>query len=237
MKKQSIKTLLFDIEATNLNANFGFILCIGYKWLDEKKVHILSINDFPAYERDKTSDRGLVKEFSRIYNSAQVVVGHYSTRFDTPYINARLLYHNLPPLGPVRHIDTWRISRDKLRLNSNRLNTIGEFFEFPSKTPVHGPHWVRATAGNPRSLHYIERHCIRDIEVLEATYLKLRGLMQNHPSQALITSVEDGCPTCGDTHLSPRGSLLSQVGIAKRFRCPQGHWCHTPYKTMRGTLR
>ena len=237
MQSNEPKILLFDIEATNLAANFGFILCICYKWLGEKRVHTISIRDFPRYTRDKTSDRDVVTAFARIYQQADIVVGHYSTKFDTPYINARLLYHGRKPLPTVRHIDTWRVSKDRLRLNSNRLAAVAEFFDLGDKSPVLGPQWIKAMAGEASALKYVEKHCRIDIEVLEKAYLKIRGLMPQHPNGNLVRGIKKACPTCGSTHLTRRGYLLSYTSRKPRFVCPNGHWSHGNPEKLKDVVR
>ena len=50
--------ILFDIETTNLKANFGHILCFGYKELGSKRTKVLSISDYPsAFKKDPTRCR------------------------------------------------------------------------------------------------------------------------------------------------------------------------------------
>lgn len=231
------RILLFDIEATNLSANFGFILCICYKWVGEKRVHTISIRDFARYERDRTNDSEVVRAFAEVYKEADIVVGHYSTKFDTPYINARLLYHGLDTLPPTRHIDTWRISKDRLRLNSNRLASISEFLGLGDKSPVLGPQWIRAMAGDASALRYIEKHCRIDVEVLEKTYLKLRALMPQHPNGNLVRKIKKACPICGSKKLTSRGWLLSYTSRKPRFVCPQGHWSHGNPEKLKDVVR
>lgn len=231
------RILLFDLESTNLNANFGFILCICYKWLGEKRVHTISIDQFDRYETDRTNDREVVRAFARVFEEADIVVGHYSTKFDAPYISARLLYHGYKPLPPTRHIDTWRISKDRLRLNSNRLASIGEFFSLQDKTSVSGPHWIKAMAGHKASLQYVKEHCRIDVDVLEQAYLKLRALMPNHPNGNLVRGLRKACPICGSKKLTRRGWLLSYTSRKPRFVCPQGHWSHGNPEKIKDVVR
>jgi uncharacterized protein YprB with RNaseH-like and TPR domain len=80
------RILLWDIESTNLNADFGIILCIGWKWFGEKKVHILRIDESPRYEKDKGDDSYVVKEFAKVLDSADVQVTWYGKRFDEPML-------------------------------------------------------------------------------------------------------------------------------------------------------
>ena len=75
-------------------------------------------------------------------------------------------------------LDTYPIARNKLRLNSNRLGTIGEALgiENVKKTPLSHKHWQLAGAGNPESLKYIMIHNKRDVQLLERIRLRLKSI-------------------------------------------------------------
>lgn len=213
------KILMFDIETTNLNANFGFILCIGYKFLHQSKIGMISIDDYDEYESNRTNDKNVVRAFAEVYNSADVVVSWYGTRFDTPYINSRLLYHGLAPMARVPHVDGWRTARNHLKLNSNRLQTVAEYFNVSSKTAVSGPHWVNAMAGKASALKYVKKHCCEDIVTLENVYKKLLPLMCSHPNVNLVNEEENRCPRCGSGNLQKRGFNFAQTSKSRRYWC------------------
>jgi len=123
------KVVLFDLECTNLNANFGYILCGSWKVLGEKKIHTATITDFPSFEKDCTNDKHVVKAIADALEDADVWVTWYGQRFDVPFLQTRLMYHGNKPMPPVPHVDGWRIARYKMRLNSNRLATVSAFLE------------------------------------------------------------------------------------------------------------
>jgi uncharacterized protein YprB with RNaseH-like and TPR domain len=222
---QKAKVLILDIECTNLSSNFGYVLCVGYKKLDDPKTHIISITDYPEFSKNPTNDYYVIRDAAKVLSEADMWVGHYSSRFDIPYIQSRLLYHNLPLLPNVQHVDTWRIARYKMKLNSNRLASITGFFGFEEKTPLTGPIWVRAAAGHKPSIKYVEGHCKQDVIVLEQVYKKIRPLCSTHPSVALMDGEAFGCPNCGNTKVQKRGTYLSRLHRFQRFYCPKcGTW-------------
>lgn len=216
-----MRICFFDLETSNLNANFGFILCAGWKFLGEKQVYCSKISDYKLYKSDPTNDRELVKATAAALSEADLWVGHYASRFDVPYLNSRLLHHGLAPMPKTPLIDTWRVAKYGLRLNSNRLQTVCEFLGLEDKTPIKGPHWVKAMAGNKSSLKYIVDHCIQDVLVLEQAYIKLRPLIPNHPNVNIITDVKDGCPTCGSRKLHKRGMTYTRVFKKQRYQCQE----------------
>jgi uncharacterized protein YprB with RNaseH-like and TPR domain len=225
VKNNRSKILFVDIEATNLDANFGYILCIGYKWAHEKDAKVISITDFKRHKQDCTDDREVLKAFSEIYNQADIVVWHYGERFDLPYIQTRLLMNKMPILPVAASVDTWRIARYKLKLNSNRLETLLKALECKyQKSPVDGKMWIRATAGDNKAIKYVVEHCYYDIMVLEEAYNKVKGLMCNHPlvgdaKKERCYTQKDECPSCAKKRLRVYGTTLTASNRYKRLKC------------------
>lgn len=240
MKKPKI--ILWDIETSNLNANFGFILCIGWKYYGAKKVNLIKISDYKdAFKKDCTNDYHVVKEAKKVLEQADGWVTHYGQRFDEPYLNSRLLYHGLSPLPPMgrAHIDTWRIMRYKMKLNSNRLNSATAFFNLEEKTPVSGPMWIKAIAGDKKALKYVYEHCKQDIVVLEQAYDKLKPLHTTHFNINLATGVKDACPRCGEVgFLQKRGFQYAATTRKQRYQCQAcGGWSTGKSENLHATFR
>lgn len=218
------KILLFDIEASNLSANFGRCLCVGYMWLGDDKPKILSVRTSKAWGRDHTDDHTLVAEVQRVMKSADMWVGWYSSRYDVPFLQTRLLYYGLPLLPPTfPHIDLWRTCRYKLKLHSNRLASAVDFFGLTEKTPIKGEQWVRASAGHKPSLKYVEEHCSADVLALRDAYLVMRPLVYNHPNVQLATDPDagqrDNCPACGSDKWVEDGTHFGPARAWQRMRC------------------
>lgn len=223
--KDRAKVLLFDIEASNLAANFGYLLAIAWKWSGEKKVHALSIDQSPGFKRDPTNDSWLVYMFREVMEDADIIVGHYSSKYDMPFLQSRALYHNLIPFPTeIRHIDTWRIARNKLRMNSNRLASLAAHIGAEEKTALSGPMWIKAMAGHKPSIAYVKEHCKQDVVVLEQVYEKIKHLRPDNPKVSLT-----GCPTCGSHDIQARGRRATSKRIVQRFSCQGcGHWFTQP---------
>ena len=133
------KVLLYDLETSpRLTYNWGeyeqnalgvkeesYILCYSYKWLDEKKTHVVSLDDFPLYKKDKSNDRELVKKLHELQDSADVIIGHNSGSFDDKWSNKQFINHGLPPVSPYVSIDTLKMARRFFRFDSNALGKLG----------------------------------------------------------------------------------------------------------------
>ena len=215
----SQRVLIFDIEATDLEASFGFTLCIGYKWLGESKTHVVSLTDFPKVtDPAKEPDIHLMKFFHKlITDEADIIVSYYGKGFDWKFLNTRMLLAGLPPMPPLgmHHIDMYYTAKFNLKLHSNRLQAVSETLGCPvSKTPVRADVWRKAQRGHKESVAYVIEHCKRDIEVLEWVYLKLRGFIRQHP---LMGAVE-ACKNCASVKFQFRGYTTNSKGVVSRRR-------------------
>lgn len=133
-----MKTVIFDVECSNLSGDFGILLDVGYtvypgvnKGVVE--VHQASIN--PAAVRSSgridMADKAVVEAFSKAIADADILVGHYIKRHDVPFVNTRMMYHGLPTIRPqTKFIDTWAYIKKNLKLHSNRLDSATHFFNF-----------------------------------------------------------------------------------------------------------
>jgi hypothetical protein len=120
------KILIYDIETTPLKAwiwrcgeqvvrhnqlDHGYneyrISTIAYKWLQDKKVHVLTAED-------------KISRFDEEVKKADIIIGKNSDRFDVKHINTQRLLQGLPPMPQ------WLDSNDDLEKQMRR------FFAFPS---------------------------------------------------------------------------------------------------------
>ena len=230
--------LIFDIETTNLVADFGHVLCISYKWLDAEKVYTVSIDKSKSYSKDPTNDKETIEKFRDIYLKSDMVVAHYGTRFDIRFLNSRCLFHNIETYPPVAFIDTWRIAKYKLNIHSNRLDSIIDFLDIEEKkTPLSGRTWIKARAGDKKALKYVIDHCVCDVLALEAVYKKLRVLHDTHPNRNVLTGEGYLCPVCGG-NTTKQGQKLTQAGYKNRYKCKVcGKWSTGPARSAKLEVR
>jgi uncharacterized protein YprB with RNaseH-like and TPR domain len=220
-----MKILSWDLECSGLNADFGLILCAGMKEVGKGKPLVLNVLDYPGTDII-AKERNLLKDLSEHLLAADVWLTHFGTWFDLPFVNSRLLYHRLPILPPnFAHIDTWKISRNRLKLRNNRLITIQEHLQLAEeKNAIKPEQWIRALGGHRPSMSYIVEHCRRDVLVLEETYLRLRPLVLDHPSRGLVDG-RGGCGVCGERSLQKRGFHITRTRKYQRFQCTKcGAW-------------
>ena len=215
------KILSWDLETSSLNADYGVILCAGFKTVGTGKAKVLSVADYTGkdiLEREKK----LLKDISIELLDSDIWLTWYGTYFDIPFVNSRLLYHRLPVLpATYPHIDGWKVSRNRLKLRNNRLKTVQEFLGTETeKDSVLGPIWIKAMNGDHKALQYVINHCFKDIKALEEVYVLLRPLIIDHPWNG-----NGACGTCGESKLQKRGIHLTRTRKYQRFQCMScGSW-------------
>lgn len=216
------RILLYDIETTDLELDFGNMVAFGYAYFGHPQVKVLSLLDFadPCASCglvDAVSDAKLVRAAWAILGGADMWVTWYGKQFDIKALNTRALDAKLKPLPPIPHIDLYWTARNNLRLSSNRLANVQDFLRLPtSKTPLTKRVWRQAQAGHVPSLRYIIRHCRRDVACLGEAYSILRPWVRQHPR----VGDRGACRVCGSPALHRHGTRVTVTqGAQIRLAC------------------
>lgn len=180
------KVGFLDIEASNLDANFGIMLTYCIKDGNSNKIYsgVISKEDINKYEADKTDTR-VLKQCIEDMLKFDRLVAHYGKRFDFPFIRTRALICGVdfPDFGSIFIDDTWIWAKYKLKLNSNRLDTIATtLFGESDKTHLQYKYWVGGIRGDKKSLDYILKHNKIDVLELEKIYNKLKSFVKQNKS-------------------------------------------------------
>lgn len=173
---KSLKVCFWDIESSNLDADFGLILCAGIKTLGVPGIRIYRIDESPEYAKKPWDDSWVAKRIRDDLEQHNVIVHHYGDRFDVPFLNTRLIGHRIRMLDSSRmcFVDTWLNVRKRLKLHSNRLNSlIAHLDTKTNKTGLDGHLWVKALAGHKPSLDAVVKHNLHDIKALEEVAVTL----------------------------------------------------------------
>lgn len=157
---------MFDIEATNLDADIGEMLCACIKPLGGKvwTTQVVGVEQ----------DRRIANEIREELKKYDYICTWYGTGYDMPFVTTRLMAWGDEPLGHIRHVDLYYTARWQLKLHSNRLASVAEFmFGKTQKDRVIGPIWNAAMRGDANALKYITTHCEKDVKELERVFLEL----------------------------------------------------------------
>ena len=217
------KILVWDIESTNLNASFGCILAIAYKWVGKPKVFIPTILDF-AKRNSMLDDKHLVAEFKSVYEEADYTVAHYGKKFDLPMIQTKCLKHRLGPLPNIPMVDTCWVGWKTFKLHSNRLGAWLEYLDCKhDKKAMRTDDWLNAAHGCPKAMKAVKERAKYDVLGLEEVFLAMRPWIKE-PNRQLF-SEEPGCVSCGSFNLQSRGYAVTATRRYQRLQCQDcGKW-------------
>ncbi len=162
-----------DIESTGLTGNFGWLISWCIKEQDSKKIH----SAFVTREEilNGILDKRIVQELVDTMKQFTLIVTYYGARFDIPMVRTRAIFWGIPfiPYGEIEHKDLYFLARSKLRLHSNRLDSVCDLMGITGKTRLEPRIWVSANTGNEESIKYITEHNRWDVIILEEVHRKL----------------------------------------------------------------
>jgi len=210
------KILLWDIESRGLVADYGSVLCIGWRWADEKKVHVKSIHDIPG--RHPLDDKALVKWFVKeVWDKADIAVGWYSGGHDEPFLRTRAIIHKLPAPKDVTTLDLWGKVRKRFKFSRNSLDNVSRHLGLGNKWYNPAGDFEKVLYGDKAAMRRIVKHCYVDVQITVNAYERFKSFILTHP---YITKNNGACRTCGRTNLKHRGYAFSAAkGMQFKMRC------------------
>ena len=168
----------FDIEASNLKADFGILL--SYAILSDKGE---MYGDFiTADDLHGTLDKRIVKSMVADLKKFDLIVGFYSTKFDIPFARTRAHVMNVPfpEYGELQHKDVYYMVKYKFSLSrSSQENAARMLTGKTEKTRMQPEQWVRALGGDAESIAYIFDHNKRDVRDLKRLYYEAVPYVRN----------------------------------------------------------
>jgi len=191
------------------------IICICWKWEGSKKVHHLEWN--------KGDDKRMINKFVKELAEADEVIGHNGDRFDLKWVRTRLLFHGHKSIPEIRSIDTLKISRNKFKFPSNRLDAIGKYLGLGGKMDTGGIQlWHDIIQKNSKAaMAKMVKYCKRDVVLLEEVYKKLEGFTKHKTH----IGIQEGnspcsCPSCANEKTHMKRRFVSPTGTIKvQLRC------------------
>ena len=246
MTKTNLKTkrrrLFFDIETSpniGLFWEAGYkknittdniireraIICICYKWEDEKEVYALQWDA-------KQNDKRMLEQFIAVANTANELVGHNGDKFDLAWIRTRCLFHGIDMFPNYQTIDTLKVARSKFRFQSNRLNYIAEFLGLGGKIKTEFNLWKDILLNKDKiAMEKMIKYCKKDVSLLEEVYKLLGSHIAVKTHYGVVFGEDRGsCPECGadSENLIKNMSRTTATGVVKiQYQCKVCNKFHT----------
>jgi len=199
------------------------IICICYKWEDEKEVYSLQWDA-------KQNDKRMLEQFIEVANVATEMVGHNGDKFDLAWIRTRCLFHNIQMFPKYTTIDTLKVARQKFRFNSNRLNYIADFLGIGQKIKTEYSLWKNILLHKDKAaMESMIKYCKKDVVLLEKVFKLLSAHIEPKTHYGVIFGQERGsCPECGSDDLRHSQTRYSAAGTPRvQVQCNDCHKYHT----------
>ncbi len=116
-----------------------------------------------AQEAKDRDDGGIAKRLHELMNATEIIAGHNIDGFDMKKCNTVFERHGLKPITGKKTIDTLKLARSKLSLESNCLDYVAQWLGFSGKDEITRQDWKDATAGKSKVIKKIETYCKGDV--------------------------------------------------------------------------
>lgn len=196
------------------------IICVCWKWLGEKQIHSL---DWGAKNQNSAP---MIDEFTKIIESADVVIGHNIDGFDLKQINTQRLIHGQPPIAWPTSEDTLKQFRKHFYFPSNKLDYLSKTLIGAGKDPMAFRDWIEVVENkSPKALAKMIKYCKKDVLRLEQVYKKAAAFFDPKANRALLTTGDKyDCPSCGSSHVVKNATITRKGNRYQRRLCKScGH--------------
>lgn len=236
--KEAMKvwTQIGNYPGLTLRATVSTVICAGWKYYGHKGVECINAWDFKNWKKDINDDYEVVKSIHKILKNADAVVTHNGKRFDWKFIQTRILYHGLEPLGKIPHIDTKATASRHLFSFNNRLGYLGQWMVNDKKLDHEGwDLWVNVSEDCEKAKKKMTKYCKQDVLLLEKIFDKLKPIVQEIPNYNLfLKGHRKKCPKCGSINIRSNGWRHTQTVSYRRYACGDcGAWFRTDARDNR----
>lgn len=191
------------------------IICICYKWEDEKEVHALHWDS-------KQSDKKMLEAFVKVANQSDEMIAHNGDRFDLSWIRTRCLFHKIDMFPKYITIDTLKVSRLKFKFNSNKLDYIAQYLGMGKKISTEFSLWKNILLNKDKiALAKMIKYCQNDVILLEKIHKKMSPHIEARTHYGVVFGQDKGsCVECGsDSLIRQRLKVLASGKRKIKYQC------------------
>lgn len=199
-----------------------YLLCWAGSWLDEECIYYDSLHYHPRrWKKDPENDIEILKSAWKMLDEADYVIAH-NVKFDVGTLNSRFIQQGMGPPSSYKLIDTLRIAKQNFKFTSNKLEFITSVLTKDSKMDAGGFETWRAICSDKceKAFDKMVEYNIKDIEILEEVYLKLRAWDKKHASLPVSGDLtEMACNVCGSRKIRKNGTYNTNTQRYQRYQC------------------
>ena len=189
-------------------------ICAAARWYGEEDVMFAAEWEVGGYD-------AFMREVWSWVDEADILIGHNMAAFDSKHLMSGWAEMGLPAPSPFKVIDTLKIARGSLNMESNTLDSLAKRLGVEAKSDKYDVRVAQAAvAGDKDAQARIEGYNRGDIVASEALFDRLRPYARNIPHLGMWTDDELACPSCGSTMTATGKTVHANVQRYEHLHCP-----------------
>ena len=189
-------------------------ICAAARWYGEEDVMFAAEWEVGGYD-------GFMRRVWEWVDEADILIGHNMAAFDSKHLMSGWAEMGLPAPSPFKVIDTLKIARGSLNMESNTLDSLAKRLGVESKSDKYDVRVAQAAvAGDREAQARIEDYNRGDIVASEALFDRLRPYAKGVPHLGMWTDDELACPSCGHTMTATGKTVHANVQRYEHLTCP-----------------
>ena len=189
-------------------------ICAAARWYGEEDVMFAAEWEVGGYD-------AFMRQVWSWVDEADILIGHNMAAFDSKHLMSGWAEMGLPAPSPFKVIDTLKIARGSLNMESNTLDSLAKRLGVESKSDKYDVRVAQAAVNGDREAQArIEDYNRGDIVASEALFDRLRPYARNIPHLGMWTDDELACPSCGSTMAATGKTVHANVQKYEHLHCP-----------------
>ena len=189
-------------------------ICAAARWYGEEDVMFAAEWEVGGYD-------AFMRQVWSWVDEADILIGHNMAAFDSKHLMSGWAEMGLPAPSPFKVIDTLKIARGSLNMESNTLDSLAKRLGVESKSDKYDVRVAQAAVNGDRDAQArIEDYNRGDIVASEALFDRLRPYARNIPHLGMWTDDELACPSCGSTMTATGKTVHANVQRYEHLHCP-----------------
>ena len=189
-------------------------ICAAARWYGEDEVMFAAEWEVGGYD-------GFMRRVWEWVDEADILIGHNMAAFDSKHLMSGWAEMGLPAPSPYKVIDTLKIARGSLNMESNTLDSLAKRLGVEAKSDKYDVRVAQAAvAGDKEAQARIEGYNRGDIVASEALFDRLRPFAKGIPHLGMWSDDELACPSCGHTMTATGKTVHANVQRYEHLHCP-----------------
>ena len=163
----------------------------------------------------------MIEAFTKVVESADVVLGQNSDRFDIKQVNTQRLLHRQPPIS-------WPISEDLMKqvkkhfyVASSSLEYMATLLTGEGKSRMQFQDWIDIVERkDAKAMEKMKRYCKKDVLKTQEVWERICPYVTPRAHRGVIMGRgSNTCKSCGSYKIVRDGHLYSSTGKTQIVRC------------------